>query len=157
MTHSFDTKGTIHDMERDARYAPGAQDLLAPVKALFDEAIHTLRRLPPAERPMRARVSWDELGLGVDRPAGRGVAASRGLAPGAAEISRLDLALEISLKLDPLHRRIIWARAEGRLWKVIAGDLNLDRTTCWRHWQRALAQAALVHALIVETGRSARM
>ena len=59
MTHSFDTKGTIHDMERDARYAPGAQDLLAPVKALFDEAIHTLRRLPPAERPMRARVSWD--------------------------------------------------------------------------------------------------
>ncbi|WP_372095851.1 DUF6362 family protein [Tistrella mobilis] len=159
MARSPEALGSLDEMEGGMFSAPRAQDLLAPVKALFDEAAQTLRRLPPAERPQRARISWDDLGVGSGRPmGGRREAEGRGLAPDAGQISRLDLALEISLRLEPVHRRIIWARAEGRLWKVIAGDLGLDRTTCWRHWQRALGQAALIHALLVTEHRSrARM
>lgn len=58
-------------------------------------------------------------------------------------IDRLDEVLRWSLLLEPGERRIVWGRALSVPWKVIAAELGLDRTTCWRRHDRALAKLAL--------------
>ena len=37
---------------------------------------------------------------------------------------------------------LVWMRAEGRGWKTIAARFGCDRTTAWRHWQKALGVVA---------------
>ena len=45
--------------------------------------------------------------------------------------------------LDESERELIWLRASGMPWRLIAKTLKVPRTTVQRHWHRALLQLTL--------------
>jgi hypothetical protein len=58
--------------------------------------------------------------------------------PSAAAIDRMDAALLWLRWLDRREQQIVWQRADGCPWKIIAASQAIDRTTAWRHWTSAL-------------------
>lgn len=132
------------DTTRHANRAGG--DPLDALRARFREAAETLKRLPFNDMPAPLRALWPETAPGTGVAAAgtsRHGSSLRHIPVAPERIDRLDEVLSWSLSLGPDERRIIWGRALMVPWKVIAADVGLDRTTCWRRYDRALARLAL--------------
>jgi len=107
----------------------------------LEEAAETMRGLPPAI--MRPKLcSWPEIIRDASESYGWSADRVRSGPPSAAAIDRLDETLEWFLWLEPEESRLVWARAVGTRWKVIAYRLGVDRTTVWRRWTYALVKIA---------------
>lgn len=107
----------------------------------LEEAAQTLRRLPPVKVrgficswPPVIRDFWESYGW-TDVQVRLGP-------PTAAAIDRMDECLGWLHLLDADEVRLVWLRAEGVRWKVIAHRYRIDRSTAWRHWSYALIKIA---------------
>lgn len=107
----------------------------------FEEAVRTLRRLPPVRvqgyvnlwPPIfyTARELWE-----MDKtPIRLGP-------PSAAAITRMEKTLPWICWVDVEERHLIWLRAHGVRWKKIGVRLGLHPKTAWRHWVIALLKIA---------------
>ncbi len=103
----------------------------------FEEAARTLSRLPH-HRPGGYRSSVLTVLPEKDHAETTASSRSRLPPPGAAQISRMDEALEWILWLDESERKLVWARALGMSWRMVCWRLGCSRTTAWRNWTAAL-------------------
>jgi len=111
------------------------------VEVELQEAADTMRKLP---RPRVAgffntwpevmRSSWEAYGWDGDATA-RGFATPR-------EVTRMEAVMVWLRWLERDEQKIVWARANGKPWKVIAYEHGIDRTTAWRRWTCALVTIA---------------
>lgn len=112
------------------------------VETRLIEAADTLRRLP--ERGANGFGStWppvDEDCCCADSKSARTKA--RSAPPNAGAIDRMDEALLWLGRLDRRDQQIVWRRACGCHWKIIASEHAIERTTAWRHWTGALIDIA---------------
>jgi hypothetical protein len=107
------------------------------VEAYLVEAADTLHRLP--EVHARGYIStWPNVALEAWQTHTSADGAIRRSSPRADAITRLDTVLLWLRWLEPRDRQIVWARACGTPWKVIAYRHSMDRTTAWRHRTSAL-------------------
>ena len=105
----------------------------------LEEAAATLSRLPlvrvrgyrstwpPIVRDVCEAVEPDRVRLGPPSP---------------AAIDRMDEALQWLHWLEPDEMRLVWLRAEGVRWKVIAARFAASRSSVWRRWTCALIKVA---------------
>ena len=107
------------------------------VEACLAEAADTLGRLPDMQLcghtthwPDTQRPPHD-----LDYPLQGRV---RGGPPSATAIDRMDATLDWLHWLEPDDRRLVWDRACGVPWKILAHRHGMTRTTAWRHWVAAL-------------------
>jgi hypothetical protein len=108
------------------------------VESQLVEAADTLCRLPAARVGGYAS-AWPPL-LGAAIPTGKSTHIG---SPSAAAIDRMDTTLLWMGWLGPRDRQIVWRRACGWRWKMIASEQSIDRTTAWRHWAGALLDIAM--------------
>jgi hypothetical protein len=117
-----------------------APDLVA-AEAALEEAVDTLRRLPPAfvrprltRWPTLIRESHEAYGWTPSRPR---------LGPPAPDaIDRLDATL-LALRAVALDdQRLLWSRANGFSWRRIAFLVGAAPNTCRSRWLAALARFA---------------
>ena len=111
------------------------------IEARLEEAADTLRRLPPVKVqgyfstwPPIVRSFWEAFGWHETEV--------RLGPPRAKAIDRMDETLLWLRWLEPDEIRLVWLRAEGVRWKVIAHRFSIDRSTAWRHWTYALIKIA---------------
>ncbi|CAA7614988.1 DUF6362 family protein [Magnetospirillum sp. SS-4] len=102
------------------------------------EAADTLHRLPETRVqghastwPPYIRESWSTDEVTLRRPP-----------PSAAAITRMDETLPWLQLLDPVDAKIVWARADGKPWKVISWEVGMTRSAAHRHWLFALCVIA---------------
>ena len=107
------------------------------VEIYLAEAAETLGRLPGTQ-VCRHTMRWPDsqrVPDGFDQSVqGR----SPGGPPSAAAIDRMDTTLDWLHWLEPDDRRLVWERACGVPWKILAYRHGMTRTTAWRHWVAAL-------------------
>ncbi len=107
----------------------------------FEEAILTLRRLPPVKVPgyfnMWPAVIHTEIEIlqQEKRPLKLGP-------PAPDAIDRLDETLQWVLWVEVEERKLIWLRAGRVPWRPICLRLGVDRTTAWRQHTNALNKIA---------------
>jgi hypothetical protein len=117
------------------------------IEALLCRAAQTLLAMPDA-RPGGFRSFWPDIvrkaseSFGTDAMRDRFEVGARPT-PTAQDIDELDRVLEAVLKLTPLSRRIVWARALHADWNWIVLRLrwtghNRDKRTWQRRYDRAL-------------------
>ena len=102
----------------------------------FEEAAHTLRRLPDDKPqgyfnvwPAIVRTTWEIMAM--ERQPMKVWATPQ-------SIDRMDECLAWLFWLEPDEARIVWLRAEGMRWKPICRRLGVSRATAWRWWATAL-------------------
>jgi hypothetical protein len=111
------------------------------VAIYLEEAAETLRRLPPVKVqgyfstwPPVLREFWeaygrDELEVRLGPPSGRA-------------IDQMDETMLWLRWLEIEDAKLVWERAGGRPWKIIAHRWGIDRSTAWRRWTYALVTIA---------------
>lgn len=111
------------------------------VAVYLEQAADTLRRLPPVRVqgyastwPPIVRDFWEAYGWEETRV--------RSGPPRPAAIDQMDATLLWLRWLELDDSRLVWSRANGRPWKVIAHEFGIDRTTAWRRWMYALVVIA---------------
>lgn len=113
------------------------------VAARFEEAVYTLKRLPPVR--VQGYVStWPpiihstlELLQGERLPMRLG-------SPSAAAISRMEETIQWICFLDDVDdRRIVWLRAARVPWKPICWRLGVSRTTAYYRYRIALMKIVM--------------
>ncbi len=121
------------------------------VQAYLEEAADTLRRLP--NRHIQGYVStWPDVVQDYWEAFGWSETEARLSPPSPRAIDQMDRTLTWLQWLEPSDSKLVWERASGRPWKVIAHDRGIDRTTAWRHWTYALITiAAKLNVLNVAT------
>jgi hypothetical protein len=102
------------------------------VEAHFEEAIATLKKLPPV-RQRGYFNSWPDVIYSPNELLFQEKKAKRILATPEA-ISRLEKTFEWMSWLEINERKLIWKRAAKLHWKRICWELGCDRTTAWRKW-----------------------
>ena len=111
------------------------------VAARFEEAASTARRLPPVRVqgyfncwPAIARREWETFAADerVYRP----------FPPSPDAIDRMLETMRWVQWLEVEQRHLVWMRAKRYGWRDISIRFACDRTTAWRHWQRALGIVA---------------
>lgn len=107
------------------------------VAVSLEEAADTLRRLPDprlqgywSSWPVIVRDFWEAYGWNDVRV--------RPSPPSPAAIDRMDEVLPWLQWLEPDDARLVWQRANGRPWKLIAYEFGVNRTTAWRRWTFAV-------------------
>lgn len=102
----------------------------------FIEAARTAHRLPPVRVqgyfncwPAIKRMPWENLG---EEPL------PRYYPPDPAAIDRMLETMRWVQWLEEEQRHLVWMRAQRYPWKEICRRFGRDRTTAWRHWQKAL-------------------
>lgn len=113
------------------------------VEARIEEAADTLRRLPE-QRLQTCRSTWPPIIRDFWEVYGAEPARLRLGPPPAAAIDRMDAALEWLRWLEQDDARIVWLRACGVRWKVIAWRMGVCRNKAWRTWVAALMAIATV-------------
>ena len=116
----------------------------------IQQAVHTLRLLPPADWPSSKTGYWPDViqnfydAYGYTAPTVRVI-------PTARQISRLDEVIEWMSWLPPEYARIIWARAEGFSWRQIARATpnKAAPNTCRNHFR--IGVCSIAHRLSKET------
>ena len=106
----------------------------------FEEAIRTLRKLPPVKVPGYFS-AWPQIVRTRQEIAAMEPVPMR-VWPSAAAITRLEQTTDWILWIEEDERRLVWSRAARIPWKVICVELGCDRTTAWRRWQLALTKIA---------------
>lgn len=107
------------------------------VEACLAEAASTLTRLPNMQ-VCGHTTRWPDIRRpphDLDRPVQE---SGRGGPPSGAAIDRMDATLGWLRWLEPDDRRLVWDRACGVPWKILAHRHGMTRTTAWRHWVAAL-------------------
>jgi hypothetical protein len=106
----------------------------------FEEAFRTLRKLPP----VKARGyfnTWPDI-VRTSREIAAMEPQPMRVWPSAAAITRLEQTFDWVLWIEEDERKLVWARAARRPWKLISAEHACDRTTAWRRWQLALTKIA---------------
>ncbi len=106
----------------------------------FEEAMRTLRKLPPVKVPGYF-TTWPQIVRTRQEIAAMEPAPMR-VWPSAAAITRLEQTTDWILWVEEDERRLVWSRAARVPWKLICAELGCDRTTAWRRWQVALTKIA---------------
>ena len=106
----------------------------------FEEAVRTLRKLPPV-RVTGYFNAWPEILRSAKEIAAMEPQPMR-VWPSAAAITRLEQTSDWVLWIEEAERKLVWSRAARVPWKQISGELGCDRTTAWRRWQLALTKIA---------------
>ncbi len=105
----------------------------------FEEAAQTLRRLPDKNRPGGYGSAWPQIIRDTREAYGYDSASMPRLAPGPAQISRMEECFQWLMWLDDEDdRRIVWLRAERIRWRPICYRVGLSRAAAWRRWAAAL-------------------
>lgn len=110
------------------------------VAEYFEEAMRTLRKLPPVKVPGYF-TTWPQIVRTRQEIAAMEPVPMR-VWPSAAAITRLEQTTDWILWVDEDERRLVWSRAARVPWKLICVELGCDRTTAWRRWQMALTKIA---------------
>ena len=111
------------------------------VAVYLEQAADTIRRLPPVKVQGHAS-SWPQIVRDFWEAYGWDETRVRLGPPSAAAIDQMDVTLLWLRWLEPDDARLVWKRANGRHWKVIAHEYGIDRTTAWRRWMYALVVIA---------------
>ena len=106
----------------------------------FEEAVRTLRKLPPV-RVTGYFNAWPEILRSAKEIAAMAPEPMRVL-PSTRAITRLEQTFDWVLWIEEAERKLVWSRAARVPWKQISGELGCDRTTAWRRWQLALTKIA---------------
>jgi len=106
----------------------------------FEEAVRTLRKLPPV-RATGYFNAWPEVLRSAKEIAAMEPEPMRVL-PGADAITRLEQTFDWMLWISVEERKLIWLRAARVPWKAITFEFGCDRTTAWRRWTLALTKIA---------------
>lgn len=111
------------------------------VAARFEDAATTSRRLPPVRVqgyfncwPAIVRNEWETFAAD-DR-------AYRSFPPSPGDIERMLEVMRWVQWLTIEQRHLVWMRAKRYGWREITIRFACDRTTAWRHWQRAMQTVA---------------
>ncbi len=107
------------------------------VEERFEEAAHTLCRLPDTHVPGYFN-TWPVVVRSVYEAFGYERARMPRIAPSPQAISRMEETFTWLTWLDPDDARIVWLRGEGVPWKPICWRVGLSRQTAWRRWVAAL-------------------
>lgn len=110
------------------------------VAAQFEEAILTLKKLPPV-RMQGYFNAWPEVIRTFEEIAASEPTSLRLRATPDA-ISRMEQTLKWVTWVKVEERKLIWHRAARQPWKIICWEFGCDRTTAWRRWNLALAKIA---------------
>jgi len=102
------------------------------VAAHFEEAIRTLKRLPPVKVRGYFNV-WPEV-VHTPNEIMMQEALPIRLRATAEAISRLEQTFEWMQWIEIEERKLIWKRAARVRWKVICWEFGYDRSTAWRKW-----------------------
>jgi hypothetical protein len=113
------------------------------VEDRFEEAAITLRRLPdPTGSGARGfGSSWPDYVRDARHAYGYHEARMR-IVPNAAEIQRMEDAIDWLRWLEPDDARIVWLRAEGMRWRQVCIRAGCVRQTAWRRWAAAILTVA---------------
>ena len=106
----------------------------------FEEAVRTLRRLPP----VRARgyfSTWPEVLHSAREIAAMEPVPMR-LRPATDAITRLEQTFDWMPWIAVEERKLIWMRAARVPWKTITWEFGCNHTTAWRRWQLGLTKIA---------------
>jgi hypothetical protein len=106
----------------------------------FEEAVRTLRKLPPV-RVTGYFNAGPELLRSAKEIAAMEPQPMRVL-PSTGAITRLERTFDWMLWITVEERKLIWLRAARVPWKAITFELGCDRTTAWRRWTLALTKIA---------------
>ncbi len=103
-------------------------------------AAMTIRKLKvPGVRPKDDKAYWPDVVRDYWEAYGTGSSMVPLDAPSARAIDDLDaLCLLINKALDLNERKVVWARAFRKPWKVIQATHGFDRTTAWRIYTMAV-------------------
>lgn len=103
----------------------------------LEEAAITLRRLPATSGPRGYGRSWPDYVQEAKHAYGYHEARMR-VVPSAAEIARMEEALDWLRIVSPEDARILWMRAENQPWRAICIRCGCVRSTAWRRWSAGL-------------------
>ena len=106
----------------------------------FEEAVRTLRKLPPV-RVTGYFNAWPEVLRSAKEIAAMEPEPMR-LLPSTGAITRLERTFDWMLWITVEERKLIWLRAARVPWKAITWEFGCDRTTAWRRWTLALTKIA---------------
>ena len=106
----------------------------------FEEAVRTLRKLPPV-RVTGYFNAWPEVLRSAKEIAAMEPVPMRVL-PSTGAITRLEQTFDWMLWITVEERKLIWLRAARVPWKAITFEFGCDRTTAWRRWTLALTKIA---------------
>lgn len=106
----------------------------------FEEAVRTLRKLPPV-RVTGYFNAWPEVLRSAKEIAAMEPEPMR-VRPGLDAITRLEQTFDWMLWISVEERKLIWLRAARVPWKEITFEFGCDRTTAWRRWTLALTKIA---------------
>ena len=106
----------------------------------FEEAVRTLRKLPPV-RVTGYFNAWPEILRSAKEIAAMEPEPMRVL-PSTSAITRLERTFDWMLWITVEERKLIWLRAARVPWKAITWEFGCDRTTAWRRWTLALTKIA---------------
>lgn len=106
----------------------------------FEEAVRTLRKLPPV-RVTGYFNAWPEVLRSAKEIAAMEPQPMRVL-PSTGAITRLERTFDWMLWITVEERKLIWLRAARVPWKAITFEFGCDRTTAWRRWTLALTKIA---------------
>ena len=106
----------------------------------FEEAVRTLRKLPPV-RVTGYFNAWPEVLRSAKEIAAMEPEPMR-ILPSTSAITRLERTFDWMLWITVEERKPIWLRAARVPWKAITWEFGCDRTTAWRRWTLALTKIA---------------
>ena len=117
------------------------------VEAQFEEAIYTLKRLPPV-RVQGYFNAWPDIVRTTQEIQQAKKQPLRLGPPSAAAIDRMEACLEWICWLENITERdVVWLRAQKVVWKRICAQIGYGRTKAWEIHTMALCKiAALLNA-----------
>lgn len=107
----------------------------------FEEAIYTLKKLPPV-RVQGYFNAWPDMRYSPQEIIQMEVKPMR-LQATAQAISRLEQTFDWMLWIEVEERKLIWKRAANVSWKNICYELGCTRSTAWRKWVNACEKIAI--------------
>ncbi|MHA1540049.1 MAG: DUF6362 family protein [Alphaproteobacteria bacterium] len=108
------------------------------IKTWLEDAVRTLRRLPPV-RVQGHKSNWPDILYTEMEKVQMGHKPIKWPAS-AADISRMEMALEWIQWIDEAdERHLLWKRAERLPWKVICHELGASKQTLWVKWKRLMS------------------
>ena len=93
----------------------------------FEEAVYTLKKLPPVTMP-RCKSFWPDIIYSTLEILQQEPRIIR-LRPSSEQLSRLDEVLDWTTMLTEIERKLIWYKAQRKSWKFICTTLGISRSS----------------------------